>query len=317
MTPSMPRLLMVDPLTLLGREVLLLLERDEVHVAHVSYRHTEDDPEHQIAELAGNAALVPPLEGADDFADCDAVLVAAETDSPRLDHVAEFLRSNPGTPVVVVGRAGRLRSLTTPAAGPAAEWPSLHVRVAHPALVATSVLAAALADLEPSGGAVAAVDPVSSLGQDAVERLAHQASRRLSGTPVEEEIEGGILAFNLIATDDTDLDEDAALLLPDLDLAVTRSLSGHFHGHVAHVALGFPRSLDELEVRDALLSADRLAHSEPPLRLDGTPDSDEVVILPPRLSRERRHLAVTAMVDGLRVGGARTALDILASLVGA
>ncbi len=316
MTPSMPRLLMVDPLSLIGREILLLLERDEVHIAHISYRHTDDDPEHQIAELAGNPALVPPLEGPDDFTDCDAVLVAAETDSPRLDHVAEFLRSNPGTPVVVVGRPGRLRSLTTPAAGPAAHWPSLHLRVAHPALVATSVLVAALADLEPAGGGVAAVDPVSSLGRDAVERLAQQASRRLSGTPVEEEIEGAILAFNLIATDDTDLDEDAALLLPGLDLAVTRSMSGHFHGHVAHIALAFARSLDELEVRDALLSDARIIHSDSPLRLDGTPDSDEVVILPPRLSRERKHLAVTAMVDGLRVGGARTALDILASLVG-
>jgi len=35
----------------------------------------------------------------------------------------------------------------------------------------------------------------------------------------------------------------------------------------------------------------------------------------PRLSNDGRLLAVTAMVDGLRVGGAATALEVLRSLL--
>ena len=57
--------------------------------------------------------------------------------------------------------------------------------------------------------------------------------------------------------------------------------------------------------------------SEPdlPLSLDACVESGLVALSMPRLSRDGRLLAVTAMVDGLRVGGAATALQILRSLL--
>jgi aspartate-semialdehyde dehydrogenase len=162
---------------------------------------------------------------------------------------------------------------------------------------------------------VAAVEPVSSLGVAAVESLARQARQRIQGAPVEELINESVLAFNLVASEDEDLVQDAATLFPDLDLAVTRSLAGHFHGHVAHVCLLFYEPVEEYELYDALSSDTRIVAQEPPFALDATPETDQVTVLRPRLSRDRRCLATTALFDGLRIGGALTALEILQSIL--
>jgi aspartate-semialdehyde dehydrogenase len=309
-------LLIVDPLTLVGRELLSLLEQERGLVGEVAYRHSDIDQEHQIAELAGEPALVPPLADGDDFSDVGAVVVASETDSSRLDVVERFMESNPATPVVVIGGAGRPWERTEPCALPKNHWPERHVRVAHPALVGTSILASALRYLEPRGGSVAAVDPVSSRGREAIELLARQATQRLSGAPVQEMIAHSILAFNLVASADDELTRDATVLLPDLDLTVTRSLSGCFHGHAAHIGLDFAQPVDEHELEEAIDSDLRIFHSEPPLALDRIIDADQVAMMTPQLSRDRYHLGVTMMIDGLRVGGATTALEILRSMLG-
>ncbi len=315
MTMTIPKLLVVDPLTLVGRELLLLLERQPGSVQEIAYRHTADDDEHQIAELAGQPGLVPPLSEADDLSDCSAVVIASESDSPRIDHLVRFLDNDVATPVVVVGRAGRLSDLTIPAAASAPSWNDLHVRVAHPALVALSTVTSALRHLEPHGGSLGAVDPVSPIGRGAIELLARQASHRLQGGPVGELIDGNVLAFTLVTMSDADISDDAALLFPHLDLSVTRSLAGYFHGHVAHIGLSFYGPLDEQDMIDALYADDRIVLRDPPLSLDDIVETDVVSLTRPRLSLDRKHIACTAMVDGLRVGGAVTALEILHSLL--
>jgi aspartate-semialdehyde dehydrogenase len=187
--------------------------------------------------------------------------------------------------------------------------------VAHPAVVATAILVRALGHLDPSGGTVAAVDPVSSLGGESIELLARQAGHRLQGAPVEEKIDGAVLAFSTLAGVDEYLWEEASAALPDLDVSVTRCISGCFHGHVAHVGLKFDGSPAENEVWEALEADPKLVIHDPPLSLDSIPDTDYVSLTPPRLSRTQQHLAVTLMVDGLRIGGAITALEILSSLL--
>ena len=61
------------------------------------------------------------------------------------------------------------------------------------------------------------------------------------------------------------------------------------------------------------------AHGEKRIHIDGaldaTIDTDQVALTPPALSSDRRMLATTAMVDGLRIGGALTALEILRSMI--
>lgn len=315
MAPTAPRLLVIDPLSLMGREILLLLERDLQLPGALSYYHTADDDEHQIAELAGQPALVPPLESVSEIADYDGILVASDATSARLDSLLGLVDDRPDTPLVDISRCDLLREVTEPAVGARHSWGSVHVRVAHPSLVAFSILLDAVGHLGPLGGSVAAVEPASSLGVAAVESLARQAGQRIQGAPVEELINESVLAFNLVVSDNEDLDQDAATLFPDLDLAVTRSLAGHFHGHVAHICLHFPEPIEEYELHEALSSDTRIVAHEPPFALDATPETDQVTVLRPRLSRNRRCLATTALFDGLRIGGALTALEILQSIL--
>jgi hypothetical protein len=315
MAPVSQRLLIIDPLTLLGREILQYIEREPDLSGEISYVHTAEDDEHQIAEVGGEPALVPPLTGADDLVGCSAVLVASETEEPRMEHLVSFMESDASTPIVVAGRKGSMRDLTVPVAEPAASPPDYHVRVAHPALVATSILAGTLRDLEPVSATVAAVDPVSPLGGGAIESLARQAAQRLSGARMEDMVDNRMLAFNMIAVEDDDLNEDAAVVLPEMDISVTRSLVGRFHGHVAHIGFGFKHPLEESDLRDALLADPRVMICDTPLTADSVTDSDNVAVYSPRLSRNRRQLAVTAMVDGLRIGGANTAVEILRAML--
>lgn len=315
MAPVAHKLLVIDPLTLTGREFMSLAERQPGLVGEFSFCHTDDDDEHQIAEFVGQPSLIPPLAGADDFAHCSAVLVASETDSPRLRHLFANMDDDPLLPVVDVGRSAALADRGRPAVGAADSWPSTHVRVAHPALVVLSTLVGTFRHLNPTGGTLMAVDPVSSLGGNAIESLARQAAQRLQGAPVEELIEGNILAFNVVAGIEDVLQEDAAIVEPDLDFAVSRALAGCFHGHAVYLGFRFDEPVEEDAVREAIVADQRIDLREGHLSLDSAPDTEKVAVTPPRMSLNRQHVVVTAMVDGLRIGGALTALEILESLL--
>ena len=54
--------------------------------------------------------------------------------------------------------------------------------------------------------------------------------------------------------------------------------------------------------------------AEGSISLDLVPDRDHVLLTQPQISPDRRMVAMTAMVDGLRIGGALTAVDILRSM---
>ncbi|PWB71211.1 MAG: hypothetical protein C3F15_12965 [Holophagae bacterium] len=311
----MPKIQIIDPLTLLGREVLALLAGDPLLAGDLSYHHTADDDEQQIAELAGEPALVPPIDDASDLEGVDAVLVASDMPTARLLHVSRFSESHPDIPIVVLGRLPGDWAELPPAAGGGPDQSAVHVRVAHPALVALWTVAGALERLTPTQAAVAALEPVSAGGTADVERLARQAAQRLQGAAVEELIEDHVLAFNLVAADDEDLNRDAALLLPALEVAATRTATGCFHGHVAQLAIFFEDAVEEHQVLEALREDERIAEPDLPLSLDACVESSLVALSMPRLSNDGRVLAVTAMVDGLRVGGAATALQILRSLL--
>ena len=73
-----------------------------------------------------------------------------------------------------------------------------------------------------------------------------------------------------------------------------------------------------LTLAEALTIADQLFDvRQEPLSPDTTPETDRVAMTPPRLSYDRRHVAISAMVDGLRIGGALTAREILEAVLGA
>ena len=213
-----------------------------------------------------------------------------------------------------LGAFEQLRDRSTPSIGDA-DIDLRHLRVAHPALFATSRVMEVLSPLSALRGTLAVVDPVSAFGREAIEILARQAAQRVQGAQVEEQIHGQILAFNAVAVESDELQEDASLLFPDLPLAVTRTLSGHFHGHLAHLGLSLEQRLDGGDLRDALSQAEGLVIESLPVSLDGVPDRDEVIVTPPWISPDGKQLALTMMADGLRVGGALTAVEILQAIL--
>ena len=308
-----PNTLILDPLTLKGRELLSCSERLADIIGHWDYRHTDLDEEHQIADVASGPALVPPLESADDLDSADVVVVSSDGWSSRHDHLLDFLDQRPDTALLDLGGLRQLRDRTQPSIGEVGS--DRQLRVAHPALFAVSRVAEVLSPLSTLRGSLAVVDPASAYGRDGVEILARQAAQRVQGADVDDRIQGQVLAFNAVAVDSDELQEDASLLLPDLPLALTRTLSGCFHGHLAHLALSFEHRLEPGTVRDALEQAEGLVIESTPLSLDSVPDRDEVIVAPPWLSPDGSQLALTMMTDGLRVGGALTAVEILQALL--
>jgi hypothetical protein len=306
--------LILDPLTLRGRELLLCSDQLDGIVGEWDFRHTDLDEEHQIADMSQGPALVPPLEGLEDFEGADVIVIASDGWSSRHEHLLTYLDNNPETILLDLTGFENLRDRTTPSTGDVGPE-SRQLRVAHPALFATSRVVEVLSHLGAVSGSLAVVDPASANGREAVEILARQATQRVQGTKIEDRVHGHILAFNSIALESDALQDDASLILPDLPLAVTRTLSSSFHGHLAHLGLSFERRVEPDDVRDVLAQAEGIEIESPPISLDSVPDRNHVVVTPPTLSPDGSQLALTMMADGLRIGGALTAVEILEALI--
>jgi len=309
------KILIVDPLTLIGRELARCIEATPDLAFEIDYRHTSADDEHQVTELGAAPALVPPLEDSDDTGGAGIILVTSDTETERTGLLEDLMIRHPEITVIDLSRMPKLMDLTSPAVGSTTLKPErCHLRVAHPALAATTAVLNALRPLGPVRGSVAAVDPVSIFGRDALEILVHQAGRRMQGGTPDHAIDGHMLAFNQIAVDSDALTEEAAELIRDVPLAVTRTLAGNFHGHMAHLSIELADPVDDPDLRDAFEAASQVVLGEAPISLDLVPDRDHVLLTQPQISPDRRMVAMTALVDGLRIGGALTAAEILRSM---
>lgn len=306
--------LILDPLTLRGRELLRCSEPLDGIVGEWDFRHTDLDEEHQIADMKEGPALVPPLEGLDDFAGGDVIVVASDGWSSRHQHLIAYLDNNPETILLDLTGFENLRDRTTPSIGDVGP-DSRQLRVAHPALFATSRVVEVLSHLGAVRGSLAVVDPASAYGREAIKILAQQATQRVQGEQAKEHIHGHVLAFNSVAVESDELQEDASLVLPGVPLAVTRTLSSSFHGHLAHLSVSFEHRVEPSSIRDVLKQAEGIEIGSLPLSLDSVTDRDDVVVTPPSLSPDGTQLALTMMADGLRIGGALTAVEILERLL--
>jgi hypothetical protein len=264
--------------------------------------------------MSAGPALVPPLEGADDLVGADVIIVASDGWSSRHEHLLVHLDNNPDAILLDLTGFENLRDRTIPSIGDVGP-DSRQLRVAHPALFAVSRVVEVLSHLGALRGSLAVVDPASAYGREAVEILARQAAQRVQGAQVDDRVHGHVLAFNAVALESDELQEDASLILPDLPLAITCTLSSSFHGHLAHLGLSFEHRVEPDDVRDVLTQAEAIEIDSLPISLDSVPDRDHVIVTPPSLSPDGTQLALTMMADGLRVGGALTAVEILESIL--
>jgi len=310
---------LIDPLSFVGKEIARLLpEWPGLSPVSVSCYHTAGDDEHQIADLAGEPALAPPLDDPAELAAYDAVLVASGHESThRLERLAEEIPSLPvDLPVVDAARTPALRALSQVAMTlePGFGTP-YHYRVPAPAIVAAIHVVEAIAELDPRGLAIHAEEPASAFGKNGIEELALQAAARLQGEPVKPRTLPGILAFNSRSLEDEGLAAEAEALLAPLEVSVSRSASGRFHGHLAHLAIVL-RSPATAEIFEGCCRAsDSLQLTSDGLDLSQVTDAASVLVGPPAVSSTGHLVSVTTAVDGFLLGGARTALELLASLV--
>jgi hypothetical protein len=306
-------LLVIDPLTLIGRELLACLADREAGL-EPSFAHTAVDDEHQIAELAGEAGLVPPLDDLAALDRADVIVVASDQESDRLTALGHWIDEHPGARVVDLGRTATLRSVTRPWASGPPPADTSRLRTAHPAVTAATRLARALESVGVAAGHVVAVDPVSHGGRESVEVLARQSTSRLQGHAVTETIDGHVLAFGYIAIDADGLQREVEEVL-GAGWFVDRALTGCFHGHVAHLLVDLADTVDERTLVDLIDADDDLEVRSRPLALDTVPDADRVFVATPRLAPDGRRLSTVLMMDGLRVGGALTASELIVRLI--
>ncbi len=243
MRPSPSKTLTIlDPTSLLGRDVAEGIARALPDVRRRLF-HTGVEPEHLIAEVAGEAALVPPLADLDELDGSRAVLVTAPPAAPAGERLLSWLRAHPDVALLDCTQPGIAGSEARCVAGvPAEPLPErLWFHLADPALAAPLRLLAALAPLDPRAVHITAVSPVAALGGEALDELAAQGAARLSGQPMRElDRLPAVLAFDLAPSpgpESRELEAQLAQLHPGLESRVTAVRAGVFHGHLATVAV--------------------------------------------------------------------------------
>ncbi|NOZ95538.1 MAG: hypothetical protein GXP47_12505 [Acidobacteria bacterium] len=312
----MTKIALIDPTSLVGKELARLLPTWPGLSPTVDSFHTGTEEEHRVAEVGGGAALVAPLDDPMVLAGYDGVLTAGREATPRMTALAEALDELPQElPVVDAARAPVLRAATRVAA-PAAQTQELplHFRVPDPSVVATLHVLEAVSGLRPLAAGIHSEEPVSVLGPGAVQALARQAAARLQGEPAPTEELGAVLAFNFRGLPDDGAGAEASALLAPVEVSLTRAAVGRFHGHVVHLSLLFPEAISAETFETLCRSSESLRMAPAGLDMAEAPDSGSILVGPPSVSSSGRLLTVTATLDGLLFGGARTALELLDSL---
>jgi|GEM_PF-2449773 len=306
----MPRFAILDPLTLMGQGLITELELSFPE-AELDLFHTAEDDEHQIAEIGGQAAMVPPLDEGASLSEYDVVILAADRTSPRLKMLEQALEDEGEFIFIDASSLGHYRHLTSPALNADAMTSGARLCPANPTIVVADCVLRALAAFEPTALTIAAIEPVSIYGKEAVTTLAHQAAQRLQGDTVSEKINKNIAAFNMTAVSGAELVKEASSLFPDLEVAATRTLGGCFHGHLAILSLTFAAPLPLKTAIRALKKAPGLSIKKSSLSVDGASDREGVCVTQVEASSGGQILTLQAIVDGLQIGGAATVAAIL------
>ncbi len=313
-------LTILDPTSLLGREVIERLARVSPGVRPHLF-HTGADPEHLIAEMAGEPALVAPLADLDELEGSAIVILTAppatEATSERL---LAWLRAHPRVALVdctqpgIAGSAARCVVNAAPPVRPSPPW----YHLPDPALAAPTRLLAALAPLAPEAAHLTVLCPAAGFGADALDELAAQGAARLSGHPEGKAIHlPGILAFDLSPAPverSRLLETQLAEIFPRLEATANVIDAGVFHGHLATVLASCANASTLERVR-------ALIRSTPGMRM---PRRNEVTtvagavkeggIVCGDLRVRGRSVSAWLCADGLRVGGAEAVVDLVGSL---
>ncbi len=301
---------LLDPTSLHGQHVREIWTTYAPADMQVVLLHTRDSEEHQITEIDDAPAMVPSLEKVADLSGAQAVVIttapgdtahqvlrdwiASEADAVVID-LTQGIAAVPGARII----AGQLPSTGT-----------LRFQLAHPAVIAVHELLEPLADLGPERISLTVIEPVSVFGASGVEQLAEQSVGRLRGETSPRGFGGTVLAFNHVAVDGGPLTRDLAAVLPDLQSTASRCLSGSFHGVVAHLTVTSGEALSPETLTRIWSEHPGVELSNPCSQFDAV-GQDQIRVGPATHSEDGLSFAVTFMVDGLMVGGAKAVVTLL------
>lgn len=302
---------LVQPTTLLGRDVRAVLKERGFPVSKLLLFHTLAKPEGIVTADEDEAVFVAPLS--DDALETSQVAFfcgdpdgTARFFRERIDDCLAIdlsgLRS--GGPFVSPGQPGTL--------------PAGNVFLTYdPTALVLADLVRALDGLRRVAAVTAAIDrPVSELGVAALDELFRQAIALATFKPIPKEILGTQSAFNIYAPPDAGgyearvAEDFQALLGRAVPTVVLSSRAGVFHGHHVRLAARFDGPApSEAEIRAALFGPDSELEAVDPENLSGPVESagrDETLVLSIRSSggSARIHFAS----DHFRRGGALMAV---------
>ena len=256
--PNGVRVALVEPTSLLGRDVKAALEEKAFPLSRLQLFHaqgtsgtlTRDDEE---------ALYVAPL-AADSLDDCDIAFFCGKPEQTE-----NFLKSRTGD-CLVIDLSG-LRSggafVVSFEDDESTIFPGGNVYLTiDPAAYVIAEALRILDRIQPVQAATVAVDrPVSELGREALDELFAQSIALAGFKPVPQEVLGTRAAFNFFYPTDSDVYERR--LVEDVERGLGRSLpltvlsarAGVFHGHHIRIEARFANAAPSAQaIRDALKS---------------------------------------------------------------
>jgi len=321
--PSHPTTLSIlDPTSLLGRELAEAITRTLPDV-RPRWFHTRADAESLIVEIAGGAALVPPLANPEELEGSTVVVITEPPAGAGAERLLGWLAENPDVALLDCTQPGVARDQTRtvfdrlPAPRTGVAW----YHLADPALAAPVRFVAALGELEPRELIMTLMCPVAPLGPEALVELAQQGAARLSGQPARKPSHlPTTLAFDLApARSDRVplLETQLGELLPDVERRVHVVDAGVFHGYMATLFVRCGAATTEDRVRGIV----RAAHGFRLARRDEAPTTTKAVehgasITYGGVRVTGGWVGAWLLADGLAVGGASAAKEIVRLLSG-
>lgn len=307
--PTLP-VAIVDPTTLLGRDVRSILEERAFPASHVELFQSQQADEGLLTEDDGEAAFVAPLTP-ESLADSRiAFFCGRATDTSR------FLAQRRGDACLAIDLSG-LRTggpFVVPSddeSVPALPAGNLFLTYDPTALVVADALER-VDSVSPLAAATVVVDrPVSELGRAALDELFQQAISLASFRTAPKDVLGTQAAFNFYYPDDSDAVEERMredlrnLLGREIPLTLFSARAGVFHGHHIRIEARFdgdapPRAA----VAKALFTNSAFSDVDPE-DLSGPVESagrDETLVLRVASSGHTAKIALAA--DHLRRAGA-------------
>jgi len=288
-----------------------------------AYFHTTGADEHLLAEVAGQARLVRPLDDLDELAGSTAVILTAPPAPAVAARLAAWLEGQPELrvidcslpPVLPAGRTAVFGARREPLPG------ARRLQALDPALSGPSIVLEAFTSLGLAAAHLTLLTPAADAGEEAVEELAGQGVARLSGQrPARARLLPGIVAFDSGPVSPA-RHEHLGAQLRQLGLAavptVTALATSCFHGHLAVLALTFDPGRRGAELEAALRRQPRVQLVRPGKlgMLSAVVDSD--LVRCGELAGGGEYWSLLLAYDGSQLVGPAAVVDLLARLTAA